>query len=97
MKSTKIDPVIQRSINDMQKQYPVIREIVSEISQLGGRVFLVGGAVRDLLLGLPIKDIDIEVHGITLDELICFKSRPEINARQNHEASDLAIYGIENF
>ena len=75
MKSTKIDPVIQRSINDMQKQYPVIREIVSEISQLGGRVFLVGGAVRDLLLGLPIKDIDIEVHGITLDELEALLNR----------------------
>ena len=32
---------------------------------LGGRVLLVGGCVRDTLLGLPAKDIDVEVYGIT--------------------------------
>jgi tRNA nucleotidyltransferase (CCA-adding enzyme) len=69
MKSTKIDPRIQRTLSDIQKQYPVVRAIVDEISALNGRVFLVGGAVRDLLLGLPIKDIDIEVHGIPFADL----------------------------
>lgn len=75
MKSTKIDSSIQRSLNDMQKQYPVIREIVDEIIAHGGRVFLVGGAVRDLFLGLPIKDIDIEVHGIPFQELEALLNR----------------------
>ena len=69
MQFTKIDPTIQRTLNDIQKQYPVVREIVDEISAHGGRVFLVGGAVRDLFLGRPIKDIDIEVHGISFNEL----------------------------
>jgi tRNA nucleotidyltransferase (CCA-adding enzyme) len=69
MKSTKIDPRIQRTLNEIQRQYPVVRAIVDEICALGGRVFLVGGAVRDILLGLPIKDIDIEVHGIPLQDL----------------------------
>ena len=31
----------------------------------GGRPMLVGGCVRDTLLGLPAKDIDIEVYGVT--------------------------------
>jgi tRNA nucleotidyltransferase (CCA-adding enzyme) len=31
----------------------------------GGRPMLVGGCVRDTLLGLPVKDIDIEVYGVT--------------------------------
>jgi tRNA nucleotidyltransferase (CCA-adding enzyme) len=69
MKSTKIDPIIQRSLNEIYKQYPVMREIVEEISAQGGRIFLVGGAVRDLVLGLPIKDLDVEVHGLSLAQL----------------------------
>ena len=69
MKSTKIDTLIQRAVADIHKQYPVIREIVNEINAHEGVVFLVGGAVRDLFLGLPIKDLDIEIHGIPLQEL----------------------------
>lgn len=48
---------------------PLVIKIVEEIDKLGGRVLLVGGAVRDLLLGLPTKDLDIEVHGLTIDQL----------------------------
>ena len=69
MKSTKIAPEIQRALTDIQKQYPVVQAIFDEISAHRGRVLLVGGAVRDLLLGLPIKDIDIEVHGMPFEEL----------------------------
>lgn len=43
--------------------------VIDAIHKQGGYVFLVGGAVRDLLLGLPIKDLDIEVHGLSLDAL----------------------------
>lgn len=35
----------------------------------GGRAFVVGGSVRDHLLGTPIKDWDVEVHGLALDDL----------------------------
>ena len=35
----------------------------------GGRALIVGGWVRDRLLGLPSKDIDIEVFGIPPDRL----------------------------
>ena len=34
-----------------------------------GNPLIVGGAVRDVTVGADIKDIDIEVHGTTLDEL----------------------------
>ena len=33
------------------------------------RAYLVGGCVRDALLELPLKDIDIEVFGVTYDQL----------------------------
>ena len=36
----------------------------------GGRAYLVGGAVRDTLLGIPSKDCDIEVFGIAPKALV---------------------------
>lgn len=35
----------------------------------GGRPLLVGGAVRDALLGRPVKDFDVEVYGLGADAL----------------------------
>ena len=46
-----------------------VRDIAREIALAGGRVFIVGGYVRDLLRGQPSKDLDIEVYGIDLDAL----------------------------
>ena len=39
-------------------------EFVKHITQAGGKVYSVGGAVRDSLLGVPSKDLDIIVTGI---------------------------------
>lgn len=36
----------------------------------GGRALVVGGTVRDALLGNPGKDFDIEVHGLDIDRLV---------------------------
>ena len=35
----------------------------------GGRAFVVGGAVRDMMGGVPPKDVDVEVFGIAPDRL----------------------------
>lgn len=43
--------------------------VKTALQQTGGTLFLVGGVVRDLLLNSPLKDVDIEVHGLTLDQL----------------------------
>jgi tRNA nucleotidyltransferase (CCA-adding enzyme) len=69
MKSTKIESSIQRELEKLLAHYPLVAAIVSVIEVREGRVLLVGGAVRDLLLGLPVKDLDIEVHGLTLEQL----------------------------
>jgi len=37
------------------------------LSGAGGRAFLVGGAVRDSLLGRPVKDFDLEVFGLSFE------------------------------
>ena len=40
------------------------RTIAEKAAELGGTVYFVGGYVRDKLLKLENKDIDIEIHGI---------------------------------
>ncbi len=68
-KLTKISDSIQRILSDAVRNSPLIMTITHEIARRGGRVLLVGGAVRDLLLGLAIKDFDCEVHDISLEQL----------------------------
>lgn len=47
-----------------------INELAELINKIGGRAFCVGGCVRDVLLGLVPKDIDVEVFGIEPDKLL---------------------------
>ncbi len=69
MKSTKNSILIQRAVAQLCKQFPVISRVVQQITKAGGTAFLVGGAVRDIFLKVPVKDVDIEVHGISLEKL----------------------------
>lgn len=39
-------------------------EIAEDVAAAGGRAFLVGGCVRDAVLGKTPKDLDLEVYGI---------------------------------
>jgi tRNA nucleotidyltransferase (CCA-adding enzyme) len=45
------------------------QEIAKRVQAEQGRVFIVGGWVRDRLLALPNKDVDLEVYGIPIDRL----------------------------
>jgi tRNA nucleotidyltransferase (CCA-adding enzyme) len=47
--------------------FTLLEPLINAISGAGGRAYLVGGAVRDFLLGFSLKDLDIEVHGLELD------------------------------
>lgn len=69
MKSTPIISDLQNGINQILNEMPVVRDIAHAIDTHHGRALLVGGAVRDIFLGRESKDIDIEVHGITLEVL----------------------------
>ncbi len=43
--------------------------ICRAVSRAGGRALLVGGTVRDAVLGLPAKDLDVEVFGLEPERL----------------------------
>ena len=45
------------------------REIAAGVHRAGGRALIVGGWVRDRLLGHASKDIDVEVFGLPVDRL----------------------------
>ena len=45
------------------------RRIGQRVAAQGGRVYYVGGCVRDRLLGKDSQDVDIEVHGVTPEAL----------------------------
>jgi len=48
---------------------PSLDRIVRELDASGFRALIVGGAVRDALLGLHQKDFDIEVYGVSYEKL----------------------------
>ena len=48
---------------------PLLSAIVRSLGTAGYRALVVGGAVRDSLLGGEPKDFDIEVHGVGYDRL----------------------------
>jgi tRNA nucleotidyltransferase (CCA-adding enzyme) len=46
-----------------------VKDLAEKVSILGGRVYYVGGYVRDKFMGKENKDIDIEVHGVAAEDL----------------------------
>ena len=47
----------------------IAAEIAERVADAGGRAYCVGGFVRDKMLGRESRDVDIEVHGISPEEL----------------------------
>jgi tRNA nucleotidyltransferase (CCA-adding enzyme) len=48
---------------------PGLARALAALREAGGRPYLVGGAVRDALLGLAVVDFDVEVYGLAAAEL----------------------------
>ena len=48
---------------------PALSSLLAALREAGGRPYVVGGAVRDALLGLPVKDYDVEVYGLGEERL----------------------------
>ena len=56
-------------VNDLQKDREMAKRLAEEVRKHGGTAYYVGGYVRDHLLNLENKDIDIEIHGVEVDVL----------------------------
>ena len=51
-------------MNSFEQDLALSRRIAEAVAAAGGRVYYVGGFVRDGLMGLECKDIDLEVYGV---------------------------------
>lgn len=56
-------------LDALLRKQSVLGRCIKALQDAGGRVLLVGGAVRDLLLGLKIHDLDFEVYGLEIDQI----------------------------
>ena len=50
-------------------QRDAINALAKDVKKAKGRILIVGGSVRDGLLGICPKDIDIEVYGVPINDL----------------------------
>lgn len=66
----------------------IVRDLARAVAARGGRAWLVGGGVRDALLGRPRKDFDLEVFGVAPAVL-------EATLREHHEVHDVGrAFGV---
>lgn len=55
---------------EIQTENRIEKQIAELVRAQGGSTYYVGGYVRDCLLGIDNKDVDIEVHGISPEALL---------------------------
>ncbi len=76
------------------------KAIAKSVAESGGRAYLVGGIVRDYLMGIESKDIDIEVHGIEPQRLASILDevapKREAGKKSGHfiKGANFGVYGI---
>ena len=70
------------------KDRMLARAIAADVAALGGRVYYVGGVVRDRLMGVECKDVDVEVYGIAPGQL------REVLARHGEVVEKGASFGV---
>ena len=56
-------------MKDIDRNQELIEKIAKRIENKGGRIYYVGGYVRDKKLGIKNKDIDVEIYGISFEEI----------------------------
>src|SRR5205823_5008983 len=65
--------------------------IAAAVRSAGGRALIVGGWVRDRLMGRDTKDIDIEVYGVASDRL---RSQLESFGRVETVGESFQVYKV---
>ncbi len=67
-------------------QFRVVTEVQTHAAQANLNIFLTGGAMRDMLAGFPIRDLDFTVEGnaFKLAKTLASKANAEIIAQDDH-------------
>ena len=59
----------ERGLDAQATVYQKVLEIAEAIKSAGGRALLVGGSVRDMLIGKIPKDFDLEIYQLSADKI----------------------------
>ena len=78
-----------------QQPEVTIAAIARHIAQAGGRALIVGGSVRDQLLGRPARDQDVEVLGCNLDQLTEYLAEFGRPIRMGQSFESLRLAGLD--
>lgn len=76
---------------------PVFQELQEAASSLGVRAYVIGGFVRDHLLGRPCKDIDVVVEGKGVDLAKAFADQTNASKTAYYENFGTAMVGFGEF
>jgi tRNA nucleotidyltransferase (CCA-adding enzyme) len=82
-------------INEM-KPPALVREIAATVAHAGGRAVVVGGAVRDALLGLEPKDFDLELFGINENAVDALLARSSAGIRIERVGRAFPVWKVWN-
>src|SRR5574344_2013618 len=77
----------------MEDSMETARRLAQKVAAAGGRTYFVGGFVRDRLLGIQSKDVDVEVHGIaawTLEEIL------DTLGQRTQMGLSFGVYGLKH-
>ena len=80
--------------SDADKDLDMARNIAMRVDQIGGHTYFVGGYVRDQILGIENKDVDIEIHGITPAQL---RSILEELGQLIEMGVSFGVYGLKGY
>lgn len=82
--------------NKDDRNVSCMMKIVHAVSSAGGKAYVVGGFVRDAIIGKENKDIDFEIHGIdaaTIEKILFDVSgSPALK-----KGSSFGVYGIKGY
>ena len=76
------------------KNLMMAEKIAASVSEAGGSTYYVGGYVRDKLLGIDNKDIDIEIHGISPEKLADIL---DSLGKRTEMGASFGIYGLRGY
>lgn len=79
-------------MQDRERQ--LAQRIAGQVAHQGGRVYYVGGLVRDKLLGRENKDVDIEVHGVTPEAL---EGILDSLGERTQMGASFGVYGLKHY
>lgn len=76
------------------KDIEMAEKIAGEVEKAGGHTYYVGGFVRDRIMGIDNKDVDIEIHGISPEKL---GDILDSLGKRTEMGASFGIYGLRGY